>query len=271
MKVQEGKLQLFEKEMLYVMLDGELLECKPIVTTFVKEEGGYRAFSTLQLPNGATVDNVEYCDVYDTPSDYTANKTALTSTYSLSHNKWRMFKNVIERNLIKDDTCYTFENGECQAHKISFETFYYDYRVKEWVCPEYREIDKYITYATRELACSFNILKVIDAQGNESEIVGTNKLLELTEEQNELVCQLERTVRQLKAAGVLLVADNCDRYAAFNIKNVEAYDLSYNGCDIPQGEEDQYECVSRFARPFEVDMDYPQWSEDCVLHIKRKK
>lgn len=270
MKVNENNLRVLESSTVYVMRNGELLECEPLETWFAKDQDGYTTASVLKLPNGYTESSVKLNEIYNTPWHYKNQETASFDCFSLTDVKREMFADVVSRTEMVDDTYYTFENGEVVRHQISFSSFNYDYKTNKWKCPEI-ESNGLTKYATHELACSFNTLKVVDKQGVESEIVGANKLLELTAEQKVLVGQLESIVRQLNEAGVLLIADCSDRYAAYNIKNVEDYALSYEKYDIPEDEQDQYEMIERYAKAFEVKIDYPQWSEDNELFIKRKK
>lgn len=270
MIVNENELRVFESSTVYVMRNGELQECKPLKTEFIKDQGGYRVANVLQFPDGRIEGGVEWREVYNTPFHYKNKEIASVNYFSLKEVKSSVFAKVVGRHMMKNNTYYTFEGGACAAHIVPFEQFYYDYELNDWKCPEIKTGDPTM-YATHELACSFNTLKVVDQHGVESEIVGVNKLLELTAEQKVLVGQLESVVRQLNEAGVLLVADCSDRYMAYNIKRVEDYCISYEQYDIPENEQEQYEMVDRYAKAFEVNIDYPQWSEDNDLYIKRKK
>lgn len=269
MKVKENDLRVFENDTLFVMWGGKLQECKPLKTWFIKDFDGYTVKCSMKMPDGGIIQDVEYSEVFDSPSGYAEHTQAAVNVYTFNWVRHSIFHyDVISDFRVKDNTIYTFENGECVPNKICFDKFYYDYETNRWGCPDMDALKGVETYGTHDVACSFNTIKVVNKDGEESEWVGVNKLLELTEEQKELVGQLENIVRQLKDAGVYLAADTNDRYMAYNIKDVADVRIDY---DEPSDDNGEYELALRYAKAFRVDIGYPQWSEDNDLYIKRKK
>lgn len=273
-RVNKTDLRVFSNDTVYMMCDGKLQECKLLKTFFTANmDDTFSVRTTYQLPDG-TVRNdcMRYNTAFDTPLDYECNKEAMTNEWSLDKAISNIFqhKNVVDYlQYRKRDwkAFYTFEYGEPQLHTPSYDVIYFDYEQKAWSS---KEVPNEPIYWTREAACSYNTIKVVDANGNESDHIGCNKLLELDDDQKELVGQLECIVNQLRNSGVVLLADTSDRYAAYNMRNVEDYVLSMDIADTGRDDADKFELIERYGKPFILDIDLTQWSEDHEMFIKRK-
>lgn len=273
-RVNKTDLRVFSNDTVYTMFDGKLQECKLLKTFFTADmDDTFSVRTTYQLPDGTVRDDyMRYDTAFDTPSDYECNKEAMTNEWSLD----KAISNIFQHRNVVDylqyrkrdwKTFYTFEDGEPQQHTPSYDMIYFDYEQKAW---NSKEVPDEPIYWTHGGACSYNTIKVVDVDGNESERVGCNKLLELDDDQKELVGQLECIVNQLRNSGVALLADTSDRYVAYNMRNVEDYAFGLDIADIGREDTDKFEMIERYGKSFILDINITQWSEDYEMFIKRK-
>ena len=275
-KTSASNIMIFENDNVFCMINNQLQECKLLKTIFTADGGNiYRATTIVESPNGVIdQEHVGYDTAFDSPADYESNKLATTSSWDL----WgTVASNMLaSKGIIGDirrtssELYYTFENGEPTPHELKLDTFYYDYLANEWGSNELPDSQ---IYATRNDACSYNVIEVLDKDEVKSEHIGINKLIQLDDDQKELVHQLERLVTKLKEQGVLLLADTSDNYMAYNIRNVEDHNMSFESeADISNDEERaKYEEADRWGKAFKVNIDFQQWSEDYNIFFKRKQ
>ena len=272
-RVKKENLRVFSNDTVYTMINGELTECKLLKTIFTADmDDTFLVTTIFQLPDGTIQQNGVYYDTaYRTPECYVNNVKAPTVEWSLDTAITNIFN---QRDVasycqyFKDGkTFYIFENGEPKAHTPKYDTICFDYEQRAW---NSKEVPNEPIYWTHKAACSYNTIKVVDANGNESERIGCNKLLELDDDQKELVGQLECIVSKLRDSGVALLADTSDRYAAYNMRHVENFVFALDKDDINRDDANKFEMVDRYGEPFNLDIDIEQWSEDHNLFIKRK-
>lgn len=272
-RTSASDIKIFESDNVFCMIDNQLQECKLLKTIFTADGAGtFRATTIVKLPNGViNQECVAYDTVFDSPADYENNKCAETKSFDLSFIMPRVFiaKDIIGEARKVKSMYYMFENGEPTSHKLKLETFYYDYIANKWGSNELPDTQ---IYATRYDALSYNVTEVLDENAALSTRIGINKLIQLDDDQKELVHQLEKLVVKLKEQGVLFLADTSDNYMAYNMRNVESYNMSFESeADIADDEERaKYEVADRWGKAFKVNLELEQWSEDYKIFFKRK-
>lgn len=271
--VKSNSIKVFSNDTVFCMINGQLQECKLLKTFFIKDQNDTFLVQTIvRLPDGTTdQENVNYNTAFDTPQDYEANQCATTSGWEITRIRYSMYADKsIVGNILggTKSTFYTFEKGEPQLHELELKSFYFDYTSHHW---KTKELPSTEIYATREDAISYNMIEVVNGDGIKSEYIGANKLIQLDDDQLELIRQLEDIMAKLVQNDVYLLADTSDNYMAYNMRHVADQNMNYGEvADVPEDEQSQYEKVDRWGQPFRVNINYPQWSEDYDMFIKRK-
>lgn len=273
-RTARASIQVFQKDNVFCMINGQLQECKLLKTIFVKSSDGiYEATTIVRLPNGVIdQEHVAYDTAFDSIDDYEKNKCAETQGYDLwLYIRPHIFftRDYVGERRKTNKTYYTFENGEPQSHELELDTFYYIYPANTWGTDELPDTQ---IYATKNDAISYNVTEVVNMKGIKTKRVGINKLIQLDDDQQELVHQLEELVTKLKENDILLLADTADNYMAYNMRNVKGYNMGYDGfADVSDEEKPKYEVADRWGKSFKVNVDIPQWSEDYGIFFKTKE
>lgn len=88
-------------------------------------------------------------------------------------------------------------------------------------------------YWSRQDVLDNNVVKVIDKDGNESEMVGINVLTKLDEDQRAMADELEALIEKMRNSGMVIVFDDCNGcISAINsrrIGNVSTYCYAGDG------------------------------------------
>lgn len=271
----ENELQTLVASKVWAMIDDKLQECKLIRHLFTSDENGVKSEIWVELPDG-TLDktHVTYQNAYHCPEGYERNECVETNCFHsndiFSALLRRASGEYFQNGNYKFYTCFP-EYGEPTEHELKCQSLYFDYQTNTW---HTSEIPSNIPiYKTKEKACSYSIYEVVNENGEVSERVGINRLLRLDEDQKKLINRLEDLLKELKEHDVYLLADTGDNYMAYNKRNVEDINLSYNDYPDLSGDKDDtgYEEADRYGKSFIINASIPQWSEDYNMFVKRKK
>jgi hypothetical protein len=272
-KTTKNDIRVFVNKNVYLMHEDKLQECKLLRTRFIADQDDmYLVSTTVQLPDGRTIQDVCYDMVYDTPEDYERKKYAQTCSTKVCGSISSVYGCLVGRRMetYKNNVFYTFANGQVYQNEADLDNFVYDYILSKWV--SYEVLQDEPIYSSHGQACSYNTINVVDENGRQSQRIGINALLALDPDQKALVKELEDVIAKLRKSNVVLLADTCEQFYAYNGRNIADYNLNYEDyADVDEEERDNYEKADRYGEPFRVNINYEMWSEDYALFVKRKK
>lgn len=145
---------------------------------------------------------------------------------------------------------------------LPMDIFFYDYKTDKWSNDCVPETDY---YPTRETALSWNTYDVALKDGTIKQVLGRNKLLKLDEDQRELVGQFLGIMKKLKENKIVIQTDICNDIYAYNARNVEDIDTTYDNRT-----EDGYEKCDGWDKKFWIGT-IDEYGDDNDVWIKRKE
>lgn len=301
---RNDSLRVFTKDKGFVFANGKLQEVKWLRTDYkldhselndvVCDECGrqvtkdvkqlfYHATTTYVLPDGTT-GKLEECyggfeSAFDSVENYEKGITAETS-YRTLYAEGEQYSNVI---------CDVFRNKRHSGYKpkywrfddtyhvaveetLDLEKFYFDYADNSFHSDS---LYKGEIYESKEDALSYNTYKVVKQDGTEFQRDGVNKLIMLDDDQRKLVGQLEKLFQKMRDSGMLLLLDCSENLQAYNLRNIERYNLNYEGSPKLSMDDDtdpdDYEMADRYGKGFSINHKIDCYGDDYNLFILRKK
>lgn len=140
--------------------------------------------------------------------------------------------------------------------------FWYDYTTMEWKSDELPTCD---FFPTRESAISWSAYNIALADGTEKRVVGKNALLLLDEDQRSLVDQFVDIMKKMKEHKIVIQTDICDNIYAYNVRNIEAVETTYDNLS-----DDNYERCDGWNNKFKIGT-ILEYGDDNDIWIKRKE
>lgn len=257
----------------YAFIHGKLEEVKLIRTTYelYEDEHAYADETIVLRPNGETykVGQMQFEQLYASPEDY--EKHVPLSQHAFDMNDAYVVGRLFGNHRHSDKDYYVFTDGKAHKKTISLYYLAFDYEANELVLDGKSRIPEDVeTYRSSQEAYDFNIYKVVDETGKETERIGCNRLLFLDDDQKELIQEFNALIKKIKDNGIFLVMDCCDDLRAFNVRNVADYEMAYDENELPDDGRKWEECL-RYAEPNQVDASIADWSEDHTIYITRDK
>lgn len=257
----------------YAFINGKLEEVKLIRTTYelYETEHAYVDETIVLRPNGETykIGQMQFEQLYESPEDY--EKHVPLSQHTLNMTDDYVIRRLFGSHRHCHNNYYIFVDGKAHKKTISLDHLAFDYENGELMLDgESRIPEEVETYQNAQEAYDFNIYKVVDETGKETERIGCNRLLLLDNDQKELIQELNALIQKIKDNGIFLVTDCCDDVRAFNVRNVAGYEMAYSESDLPDDGRKWEECL-RYANQNKTDASITNWSEDYTIYITRDK
>lgn len=281
-KREDSELKIFAQNGGYIFHEGKLESVKFIKTKFELAEWDedygayYKAQSYVELHSTGEVIRVDYDKVYDSVKKYERNETAETHYCDIER--------VIARNISYGKSCkiestanddahsvitykfYEFVDGQPIECKRKLRTFQFHYPTSKWSAIDEIFTDSEVTYRTRYEALNHNEYEVVNADGTKEKRTGTNKLLQLDDDQQALIDELKSVLGKITKANIELVADCDGEYYALNSRNVKDFAYCYEDpYDNGEGKWEEVEQGYEYSLGGLIEI----YSSDSVFWVKR--
>lgn len=232
--------------------DGKCIECNIVKQTIERHkiDGDWQYDHTITVSNNGREYDIKPEDLFESVELFERNRPLEPKVYDYPKALLGFYCG-----------CYYVKDSQVLSFDIEnkWRTLIYD--GMEWTCPELPE--KY--YGSEDSARAYNTIRVVNQNGVETEKVGINLLLRLTDAQRAIVKEIEALFVKAKEAGIKFFHDTeCDSQIAVNTLNVESVETAYeNECG---GEEAPIWNDKEFKMESHVYLSYC----DCAIWAVRK-
>lgn len=246
----------------YTWVDDALVKVEPIKLLFNydKETDKYYTRVEVRLPNKivgtATIDNL-----YSSIPMFEKGIPVDSHKYGVSTVIFEMSNRTINS---ETGEYWSFIKEEPKQQFLRLDEFSYRFGTK-WESPDYDNI-KDNCYKSKAECLKFNSYKYTTSENKTYIKEGCNKAIMLDFGQRELVNKLEVLLKEIRNSGVRLVFDATENVYAYNIKNLENWEFTYNSTDCSFIDNPTDDLITdRLNDCYKLDSNIEYYGEDTFL------
>lgn len=251
----------------YTWIDDALVKVDIIgqLFNYDKETNKYYTRVEIKLPDGV-IETVTVDKLYTSIPTFEKGIPVYSHKYEVSTIIYE-----ISHRIINSETgeYWSFTKEEPKKHFFELNEFSYKSGAN-WQSPDYDKI-KDNCYKSKSECLKFNSYKYTTSENKTYIKEGCNKAIMLDFGQRELINKFEALLKEIKDNDIKLVFDATENIYAYNVKNLEDWDFTYDTTDCTFMDNPTEDMITdRLNDCYKVDSNIEYYGEDNYLIVWTK-